>query len=66
MYEAGYESDLGCNALRRWSIDPNADDGGILGASGWQEKKGREIFLTQEEKEKGQMRFLSTLRKINK
>ncbi|KAI4091121.1 MAG: hypothetical protein LQ344_004349 [Seirophora lacunosa] len=34
MYEAGYESDLGCNALRRWSIDPNADDGGILGASG--------------------------------
>ncbi|KAL8961310.1 MAG: hypothetical protein Q9193_002125, partial [Seirophora villosa] len=32
MYEAGYESDISCNALRKWSIDPNADDGGILGA----------------------------------
>ncbi|KAL9010862.1 MAG: hypothetical protein Q9173_004250 [Seirophora scorigena] len=48
MYEAGYESDLGCKALRRWSIDPNADDGGILGASGWQRR--REIDKREKDK----------------
>ncbi|KAL8654738.1 MAG: hypothetical protein Q9210_001321 [Variospora velana] len=39
MYEAGYESNLGCKALRKWSIDPDADDGGILGASCWQKQE---------------------------
>lgn len=35
MYEAGYMSDLSCQALRKWSLDPNAADGGILGVPGW-------------------------------
>ncbi|KAL8996441.1 MAG: hypothetical protein Q9169_004035 [Polycauliona sp. 2 TL-2023] len=35
MYKAGYESDLSCRALRKWSIDPIAEDGGILGVEGW-------------------------------
>ncbi|KAL8700682.1 MAG: hypothetical protein Q9224_000858 [Gallowayella concinna] len=35
MYKAGFESDLSCRALRKWSIDPDAEDGGILGAEGW-------------------------------
>ncbi|KAI4262513.1 MAG: hypothetical protein L6R42_002309 [Xanthoria sp. 1 TBL-2021] len=34
MYRAGYESDLSCGALRKWSIDPIAEDGGILGVDG--------------------------------
>lgn len=35
MYEAGYVSSLGCQALRKWSLDPGAPDGGILGVGGW-------------------------------
>ncbi|KAI4266970.1 MAG: hypothetical protein LQ337_008591 [Flavoplaca oasis] len=38
MYKAGYESDLGCRALRKWSIDPGGEDGGILGVDGWKMK----------------------------
>lgn len=38
MYETGWESDLKCRALRRWSIDPNAEDRGILGADCWRER----------------------------
>jgi len=34
MWRAGWRSDLSCLALRKWSIDP-ANDGGILGVSGW-------------------------------
>lgn len=43
MYEAGYTSELSCQALRKWSLDPSAPDGGILGVSGW---KRRSIELT--------------------
>ncbi|KAL8943763.1 MAG: hypothetical protein Q9216_000869 [Gyalolechia sp. 2 TL-2023] len=39
MYEAGYESDLRCKAIRKWSVDPNAEDGGILGADGWKRRQ---------------------------
>ncbi|KAI1432821.1 glycoprotease family-domain-containing protein [Xylaria sp. CBS 124048] len=35
MYEEGWRSDLGVQCLRRWSLDPAAEDGGILGAGGW-------------------------------
>lgn len=35
MFQAGWESGLGCKALRKWSIDANAVDGGILGATDW-------------------------------
>ncbi|KAL8631681.1 hypothetical protein Q9189_002588 [Teloschistes chrysophthalmus] len=35
MYEAGFESNLSCRAMRKWSIDPNAEDGGIIGAGCW-------------------------------
>jgi len=38
MFEAGYESELGCQALRKWSLDPNAADGGILGVPGWRKR----------------------------
>ncbi|KAI4191255.1 MAG: hypothetical protein L6R41_000182 [Letrouitia leprolyta] len=38
MYEAGYESDLRCKAIRKWSIDPDANDGGILGADNWKRR----------------------------
>ncbi|KAE8356216.1 glycoprotease family-domain-containing protein [Aspergillus coremiiformis] len=36
MFEAGWRTDLSCRALRKWSLDPQADDGGILGPDGWQ------------------------------
>ncbi|CAK7268149.1 Mitochondrial tRNAs modification protein [Sporothrix epigloea] len=35
MYEAGWQSDLSIRPIRRWSMDANADDGGILGPEGW-------------------------------
>lgn len=35
MFEAGFRSDLGCRPLRKWTLDPQADDGGILGPGGW-------------------------------
>ncbi len=42
MYEAGWQSEPKCRALRKWSIDPNADDGGILGADCWKRRSGVE------------------------
>lgn len=35
MFEAGWESKLDMTALRKWSLDPSADDGGILGVGSW-------------------------------
>ncbi|KAJ5958981.1 Kae1/YgjD family [Penicillium vulpinum] len=35
MFEAGFRSDLDCRPLRKWTLDPRADDGGILGPGGW-------------------------------
>lgn len=35
MYRAGYRSSLNIEPLRKWSMDCNADDGGIIGAGGW-------------------------------
>ena len=38
MFEAGYQTDLECHPLRKWSMDPNAEGGGILGIGGWTER----------------------------
>ena len=38
MFDAGYESELGIQAIRKWSMDPDAEDGGILGAEGWRRR----------------------------
>ena len=38
MFEAGYQSELSCTALRKWSLDPDAEDGGILGVGGWKKE----------------------------
>ncbi|KAI1825553.1 glycoprotease family-domain-containing protein [Xylaria intraflava] len=35
MYEQGWRSDLEVQTVRRWPLDPAAQGGGILGASGW-------------------------------
>ncbi|KAJ5562371.1 hypothetical protein N7535_003176 [Penicillium sp. DV-2018c] len=35
MFEAGFRSELSCRPLRKWSLDPDAGDGGILGPGGW-------------------------------
>ncbi|KAI9702693.1 MAG: hypothetical protein M1820_006077 [Bogoriella megaspora] len=35
MYRAGWETNLSCHALRKWTMDPKAKDGGILGVGGW-------------------------------
>lgn len=37
MFEANWQSDLSCRALRKWSLDPSADDGGVLGPTGWRQ-----------------------------
>lgn len=38
MFEAGWRSELGCRALRKWALDSRSDDGGILGPSDWSRK----------------------------
>ena len=38
MYEAGWESELSCKARRKWSVDPAAEDGGILGIECWKRR----------------------------
>lgn len=35
MYRQGWTTGLACRAMRKWSLDPQATDGGILGASEW-------------------------------
>lgn len=35
MWEAGHRTDLEALTLRKWAIDPEAEDGGILGVDGW-------------------------------
>ncbi|KAJ5581221.1 hypothetical protein N7450_007522 [Penicillium hetheringtonii] len=35
MFEAGWKTDLSCRALRKWTLDPEAEDGGVLGPVGW-------------------------------
>ena len=37
MYEAGWRTSLEAMAIRKWAIDPKADDGGILGVDGWEQ-----------------------------
>ncbi|KAJ5038719.1 uncharacterized protein L3040_006399 [Drepanopeziza brunnea f. sp. 'multigermtubi'] len=36
MYEAGWRTSLEATAVKKWAIDPKADDGGILGVDGWE------------------------------
>ncbi|KAK0108635.1 hypothetical protein ONS95_003428 [Cadophora gregata] len=36
MYEAGWRTSLEAIAIRKWAIDPKAEDGGILGIDGWE------------------------------
>lgn len=35
MFEAGWRTELSAMAIRKWSIDPSAEDGGIMGVGGW-------------------------------
>ena len=35
MWEAGWRSGLDIRSLKKWAIDPEAGDGGIMGAEGW-------------------------------
>jgi len=35
MYTTGYQSTFDITPIRKWSMDPRAEDGGILGAEGW-------------------------------
>ncbi|PYH92982.1 glycoprotease family protein [Aspergillus ellipticus CBS 707.79] len=36
MFEAGWRTNLASRALRKWTLDPRAEDGGVLGPSGWE------------------------------
>lgn len=38
MYEAGWESELSCQSIKSWSLDPASEDGGVLGVSGWKRR----------------------------
>lgn len=41
MYDAGYESEMSIEPLRKWSVDPTSEDGGILGVKGWRKVRRR-------------------------
>ena len=52
MWEAGYRTSLDAMALRKWAIDPKAEDKGILGVEGWKKvglKEGRPLPSTDTE-----------------
>lgn len=40
MWAAGWESELSVLAVRKWSLDPETEGGGILGADGWVRRGG--------------------------
>lgn len=60
MYEAGWENSFrgerggegggGIRALQKWSLDPDAQDGGILGVEGWVRREGMEGLEGEREK----------------
>ncbi|EXJ74357.1 uncharacterized protein A1O5_02653 [Cladophialophora psammophila CBS 110553] len=35
MFEAGYTTDFGCAPVKKWTMDSQGPDGGILGIGGW-------------------------------
>ncbi|KAJ9630761.1 Mitochondrial tRNAs modification protein [Taxawa tesnikishii (nom. ined.)] len=35
MWEAGWRSELSIRPIKSWSMDPDAEDGGIMGPEGW-------------------------------
>ncbi|EXJ87034.1 hypothetical protein A1O3_03991 [Capronia epimyces CBS 606.96] len=43
MFEAGYRTDLGCTPVRKWSMDSECEEGGILGIGGWIRSDGSYI-----------------------
>ncbi|KAK5164256.1 Mitochondrial tRNAs modification protein [Saxophila tyrrhenica] len=38
MFDAGYHSELNILPIRKWSMDPDVEDGGILGVGGWKKR----------------------------
>ena len=38
MFDTGFESEMSIRPMRKWSMDPQAEDGGILGVDGWKWK----------------------------
>lgn len=46
MYEAGWESSLSCKSVRKWSIDPSAEDGGIMGTESWKRRENLNVQST--------------------
>ena len=44
MYEAGWRSSLSCGPLRKWSMDAESDDGGIVGIDGWRKVNSRTVI----------------------
>lgn len=45
MWDAGYRTSLDALPLKKWSIDPKAVDGGILGVNGWRNRLEEEARL---------------------
>ena len=44
MWSAGWRTDLTVQAVRKWSMDPENSDGGILGLPGWSGVKAHSSF----------------------
>lgn len=49
MWDAGWRTDLDAMAIRKWTIDPKADDGGILGLDGWSKSTEQNVSATSVE-----------------
>lgn len=45
MYRAGYESALGVKVLKKWGVDPDGADGGILGVGGWVSREIQDLAV---------------------
>jgi N6-L-threonylcarbamoyladenine synthase len=49
MWQAGWRSDMHVIPIRKWSVDPASEDGGILGVNGWFRDKGEATTVRGEE-----------------
>jgi N6-L-threonylcarbamoyladenine synthase len=43
MFQAGWRTKLDAMVVRKWAIDPRAEDGGILGIDGWENVRTKSI-----------------------
>ena len=63
MWDAGYRTSLDVLPLKKWSIDPKSDDGGILLVDGWKDRLAEEAMLKKNYRLEQQAKLKANLEK---